>query len=555
MRTEERRVSPLRCSIVLPVQDNAATITRCLDGLAQQTAPAGSFEVLVVDAGHCAALPARVAEWSQGHSSVAIRCLRLDGPVHSAAAARNCGVQNAQAPLVLFTEPDCVPNPGWVDTLLAAFDDGRVVGARGSFRTEQSALVPRFVQAEYEDRYGRALHREQIDFIDNYSAAYRRDVFLTNGGFDVEFGACEDQELSFRLAEKGYRLVFAPQAVVTHVHDTSLADYVRRKYALGFWKAPLTRLHPERMVDDTHTPQVLKVQIVLVSIMLALVPFVLLGLRWPLFDWLWLAEIALALGFLLSALPFLIKLAQRSLLLAAFGPGMLAARALALGSGYLAGTIHFAGTLPGARRPIIPGWKRFVKRGIDIAGALVGLAITVPLVALAAAAIKLDSPGPVFFGQVRIGENGRRFRIFKLRSMVRDAERQLDGLVDLQKLRDEPAFKLVEDPRVTRVGRILRRTSLDEVPQFYNVLRGDMSLVGPRPEEERVVQLYTDYHRRRLAVKPGLTGPMQVSGRGNLSFSERLQLELEYIEHYSLRRDLTILCRTVPVLLHGKGAR
>jgi lipopolysaccharide/colanic/teichoic acid biosynthesis glycosyltransferase len=170
-------------------------------------------------------------------------------------------------------------------------------------------------------------------------------------------------------------------------------------------------------------------------------------------------------------------------------------------------------------------------------------------------AIKLDSPGPVFFGQMRVGENGRRFRIFKLRSMVRDAERQLDALVDLGTLGDEPAFKLADDPRITRVGRILRRTSLDEVPQFYNVLRGDMSLVGPRPEEERVVQLYTDYHRQRLAVKPGLTGPMQVSGRGNLSFSERLQLELEYIEHYSLRRDLEILLRTVPVLLHGKGAR
>ena len=139
--------------------------------------------------------------------------------------------------------------------------------------------------------------------------------------------------------------------------------------------------------------------------------------------------------------------------------------------------------------------------------------------------------------------------------MVRDAERQLDNLVDLQKLGDEPAFKLSNDPRITRVGRFLRRTSLDEVPQFYNVLRGDMSLVGPRPEEERVVQLYTDHHRRRLAVKPGLTGPMQVSGRGNLSFSERLQLELEYIEHFNLLRDLGFLLRTCPVLLHGKGAR
>ncbi|MCB0051414.1 MAG: sugar transferase, partial [Caldilinea sp.] len=135
-----------------------------------------------------------------------------------------------------------------------------------------------------------------------------------------------------------------------------------------------------------------------------------------------------------------------------------------------------------------------------------------------------------------------------------DAEEQLPALVDLQRL-DEPAFKLPQDPRVTRVGRILRRTSLDEAPQFYNVLRGDMSLVGPRPEEERIVQLYQDHHRRRLAVKPGLTGPMQVSGRGDLSFADRLQLELDYIEHYSLWRDFAILARTLPAIIHGNGAR
>jgi lipopolysaccharide/colanic/teichoic acid biosynthesis glycosyltransferase/glycosyltransferase involved in cell wall biosynthesis len=545
----------LRCSVVVPVYNGAATIMRCLAGLAQQTAAADSFEVLVVDAGCDDATPQLVRDWQQTPGAPALRYLRLGGPAPSLAAARNFGVQHAQAPVVLFTEADCAPGPGWVQALLQAFDDERVMGARGAFRTEQSSLVPRFVQVEYEDRYDRARGRDQIDFIDNYSAAYRREVFLANGGFDVAFGACEDQELSFRLAEKGYRLVFVPQAVVTHLHDTRLLDYMRRKYAQGFWKAPLTQLHPDRMVQDTHTPQVLKLQIVLLSLLLALLPAALLGLWWPPLDWLWLPVAAAGLLFLLSAAPFLVKLARRSGGLALAGPGMLACRALALGGGYLAGTVHFAGALPGARRPVIPGWKRVVKRGIDIAGALIGLAFAIPLVAVAAVAIKLDSPGPIFFGQVRIGENGRRFRIFKLRSMVRDAERQLDALVDLGALGDEPAFKLRDDPRVTRVGRILRRTSLDEVPQFYNVLRGDMSLVGPRPEEERVVALYTDQHRQRLAVKPGLTGPMQVSGRGNLSFSERLQLELEYIEHYSLRRDLSILLRTVPVLLHGKGAR
>jgi lipopolysaccharide/colanic/teichoic acid biosynthesis glycosyltransferase len=308
------------------------------------------------------------------------------------------------------------------------------------------------------------------------------------------------------------------------------------------------------MVDDAHTPQVLKLQIVLAGAMVALLPLLLLGLWWPLLDWLWLAEAALAGLFLASAAPFLAKLWRRAPALAAAGPLLLLARALALGGGYVAGTIHFAGTLPGARRPAISGWQRLAKRGIDIFGALLGLALAIPLVAVAAVAIKLDSPGPIFFGQVRVGENGRRFRIFKLRSMVTDAERRLDALVDFQQLAAEPAFKLADDPRVTRVGRILRRTSLDELPQFLNVLKGDMSLVGPRPEEERIVCLYSDQHRRRLAVKPGLTGPMQVSGRGDLPFSERLQLELDYIDHFSLRRDFAILLRTVPVLLQGKGA-
>jgi len=543
----------LRCSAIIAVRNGAATVERCLDGLAQQTVAPDTFEIIVVDDGSTDDTIARAAAWQRDHAHGPMQIVRQARA--GLGAARNRGAQVAQAPILLFADAGCAPAPVWVETLAGAFADERVVGAKGAFRTEQAGLVPRFVQAEYEDRYDHMRRLEQIDFIDNYSAAYRRAVFLANDGFDVDFAACDDQEFSFRLAEKGYRMVFVPAAVVTHLHDTSLREYAQRKFAQGFWKAPLTRLHPERMVQDTHTPQVLKLQIVLASLLVALLPLALLAVVAPPFDWLWLAVIALVVLFLASAAPFLAKLARRSGSLAAFGSGMVAARALALGSGYLAGTIHFAGILPGARQPFIPGWKRLVKRGLDILGALFGLALAIPLVALAAIAIKLDSPGPIFYWQVRVGENGRPFRIVKLRSMVVDAEKRLEALVDLHKLAAEPAFKIADDPRVTRVGRFLRRTSLDEMPQFYNVLRGDMSLVGPRPEEERVVRLYTDHHRKRLAVKPGLTGPMQVSGRGDLPFADRLQLELEYIEHYSLSRDLAILLRTVPVLVQGKGAR
>ncbi|MBE2236409.1 MAG: sugar transferase [Caldilineaceae bacterium] len=543
----------LVCSVVIPVYNGSTVITRCLDALANQTVTPDRYELLVVDDGSTDATAAVVEEWRLAHPHI---CLAL---LHQAnagpAAARNLGAKHANAPLLFFTDADCAPTPTWLEALAAPFTDPDVAGAKGAYVTEQRAAIPRFVQAEYEDRYDRMRGQLQIDFIDTYSAAYRRSIFLENKGFDPIFttASVEDQEFSFRLAQKGYRLVFAPDARVSHLHDGDLGDYFRRKYYIGFWKALMIRWHPERMVQDSHTPQVLKVQIVLLAAIFGLATLALLGALWAPLTWSWVGVAVAILIFLATTLPFTLKLARRSPALAIVGPGMVMVRALALGSGYLNGTIHFAGTLPGAHQPVITGWQRLVKRSMDILGALVGLAISIPLVAVAALAIKLDSPGPVFFWQVRVGENGRSFRIIKLRTMSADAEEKLGNLVDITHL-EEPVFKLKQDPRVTRVGRLLRRTSLDEAPQFYNVLRGDMSLVGPRPEEERIVQLYQDYHRRRLAVKPGMTGPMQVSGRGDLGFAERLQLELDYIEHYSLRRDLEILLRTFPAIFHGDGA-
>ncbi len=313
------------------------------------------------------------------------------------------------------------------------------------------------------------------------------------------------------------------------------------------------RWHPERMVQDSHTPQTLKVQMALGAALTALGVLSLAatwikGLRWA---W-WGAALTAAL-FTATGLPFLAKLARRSTRLALLGPVMILVRALALGAGYAAGTLHFAGTLPGVRWPVIPARQQAIKRGMDIAGALLGLMISLPAMIVAAVAIKLDTPGPVFYRQVRIGENGRPFRILKLRSMVDGADRHVEELAHLHEL-PEPMFKLSPDPRVTRVGRVLRRISLDEAPQFLNVLRGEMSLVGPRPEEEHVVALYTDHQRRRLAVKPGMTGPMQVEGRGALHFSERMRLELDYIDHYSLWRDVKILLRTLPAMVCGDGA-
>jgi exopolysaccharide biosynthesis polyprenyl glycosylphosphotransferase len=194
-----------------------------------------------------------------------------------------------------------------------------------------------------------------------------------------------------------------------------------------------------------------------------------------------------------------------------------------------------------------------LKRTLDVSVSLAALILLAPVGVLIAAAIRLASPGPIIFTQQRAGVRGRPFRMYKFRTMVANAEDMLHELVSLEEL-TEPVFKLQVDPRITRVGRFLRHTSLDELPQLLNVLRGEMSLVGPRPEQVELVERYRDDERVRLAVKPGLTGPMQVFGRGELSLEERLAVEREYIENLAVGRDLRILAMTVPAVLGARGA-
>jgi exopolysaccharide biosynthesis polyprenyl glycosylphosphotransferase len=194
-----------------------------------------------------------------------------------------------------------------------------------------------------------------------------------------------------------------------------------------------------------------------------------------------------------------------------------------------------------------------LKRTLDVALSLVGLVLLAPVLLAVALTVRLDSRGPALFTQTRSGRDGRTFRMLKFRTMVAGAEAKLPELVALDRLED-PMFKLRDDPRVTRVGRLLRRTSIDELPQLVNVLRGDMSLVGPRPEQVELVERYLPEHRFRLLVRPGLTGPMQVFGRGELTFEERLAVEREYIENLSLGRDARILALTFSAVAHGKGA-
>src|SRR4029079_6915955 len=193
---------------------------------------------------------------------------------------------------------------------------------------------------------------------------------------------------------------------------------------------------------------------------------------------------------------------------------------------------------------------------LDVGGAFVLLLLSSPVFLAAALAIRLSSPGPILFRQQRSGLNGRPFTMLKFRSMVTDAEQLKQELAALNEM-DGPVFKLTEDPRVTPIGRILRRFSVDELPQLVNVIRGEMSLVGPRPLPVDEVKRFDDFsHRRRLSVKPGLTCLWQGSGRSNvIDFKDWVRLDLEYIDNWSLWLDVKILWRTLPAVLSGTGAR
>jgi lipopolysaccharide/colanic/teichoic acid biosynthesis glycosyltransferase/glycosyltransferase involved in cell wall biosynthesis len=528
-------------SVIVPAKDAAHTLGECLHALIHQEGIQidMDYEVIVVDDGSSDATAAIANNFN-----VKVLQITNRGP----SAARNTGARNARGTILAFTDADCTPSPTWLRDLTQPFQNPEIVGVKGTYRTDQTTPIPRFVQLEYEYKYSHMQKQSYIDFIDTYSAAYRKDIFILNGGFDETFPlpSVEDQEFSFRLARKGYRMVFEPVAVVFHHHDLNLSQYLRRKFGIGYWKAVMLRWIPEKTLTDSHTAPTQRIEIVLLALMMAAIPLAAVQLFYA--SILFLTFLAVFLMMSSSFLGFIQKRDPQVLWVA---PGMLLFRAGALGMGLLKGIL-----LPpksGSKGyPCNSIYVRFLKRVIDIVGGSIGLVLFSPLILVAAIAICIDSRGPVFFRQARAGENGKPFTMFKLRTMVVGADGMVSAVVQKSQLKG-PAFKIPDDPRVTRVGQILRRWSLDEAPQFWNVLRGEMSLVGPRPEELRIVEMYNDCQRQRLMVKPGITGPMQVNGRGGLDFDTRLQLELDYLKNYSILDDVKIMIKTIPVVLSGEG--
>lgn len=272
------------------------------------------------------------AEVAKGYAEIRLIRQRNAGP----AAARNHGARAARGSIILFTDDDCVPTSRWVEAMLAPFQDSEVVAVKGAYRTRQKELAARFVQIEYEDRYRRMARLPGIDFIDTYSAAYRRSHFLEAEGYDTSFPvACaEDAELSYRMSARGWKMKFAPEAVVYHTHPNTFARYLKKKYKFAFWRMLAVRKNPAKGVKDSHTPQLMKLQLLLIpSLVLALIIDTVRHGAIP--------SSAVVLGaFLLSVLPFTIRAARKDFAVGFLAPALLALRACAQFTGVIAGLIY-----------------------------------------------------------------------------------------------------------------------------------------------------------------------------------------------------------------------
>jgi cellulose synthase/poly-beta-1,6-N-acetylglucosamine synthase-like glycosyltransferase len=244
----------LRTNIIIPVYNGSKTVSKTLSAVDRQTVPHSDFEVIVVDDGSTD----DTAKTVKAFPFVRLLSQANAGP----AVARNSGARAAKGDILVFLDADCVPRPDWLERMLKPFEGSAVVGAQGRYENPLPDWMARFVQLEIEERYARMEKRESIDFIGSYSAAYRRDVFLSEGGFDERFRTAsgEDPDLSFRLANKGHKMVFCPEAVVAHFHPTSLKKYWRTKFYRAYWRVRMYAKNPAKMKGDSYTNPLLKFQ-------------------------------------------------------------------------------------------------------------------------------------------------------------------------------------------------------------------------------------------------------------------------------------------------------
>jgi glycosyltransferase involved in cell wall biosynthesis len=314
-------------SIIIPTFNGASRIGNCLDALLQQVTGRDA-EILVVNDGSTD----NTADVVERYSGIRLITQANAGP----AAARNRGALEARGTIILFTDDDCVPMPDWLDAMIEPFEDPEVVGLRGVYRTHQKRLAARFVQIEYEDRYRLMADLPSIDFVDTYSAAFRRDRFLEMTGYDLSFPvACaEDIELSYRMSARGWKMKFAPAAIVYHTHPDTLWRYLKKKYKFAFWRVFAVRKNPSKAVRDSHTPQVMKLQLLFVPALLLAAAFDLLAR--PAMP----ASVFVVAIFLVTTLPFALRAIPKDPIIGLLSPAVLAARAWAQVLGVTAGVIY-----------------------------------------------------------------------------------------------------------------------------------------------------------------------------------------------------------------------
>lgn len=313
----------LTISVIVPAYNAAATLSGCLEAVRSQDGKyAKPVEVIVVNDGSSDET-ARLAQ--DGGARV------VHQTHQGIAAARNLGVRYARGDLIAFTDADCAPAPDWLGEITRPFADPEVMGVKGVYATKQRGLVARFAQAEYEEKYELMRGAERIDFVDTYSAAYRKVVFAHNTGFDPRFSRSgEDIEFSYRLAENGSKLVFAPPAIVYHRHPDTPGGYFRRKFFVGYWRVWMYKMHPRKILSDSHTPQSLKLQMGLALVVLGTIVFT------PFYTAGSVLAAAAIIAFLLASLPFALTTWPRDRLVALLSPFFLFWRALALDVGFFA---------------------------------------------------------------------------------------------------------------------------------------------------------------------------------------------------------------------------
>jgi len=314
-------------SIIIPTFNGASRIGSCLDALLQQLAGRDA-EILVVNDGSTD----NTADVVERYSGIRLITQANAGP----AAARNRGAREARGKIILFTDDDCVPMLDWLDAMLEPFADPGVVGVRGVYGTHQERLAARFAQIEYEDRYRLMAGLPRIDFVDTYSAAFRRDCFMEMSGYDISFpvASAEDIELSYRMSARGWKMKFAPAAIVYHTHPDTLWRYLKKKYKFAFWRVLAVRKNPSKAVKDSHTPQLMKLQLLFApALPLAVAVDLVARPAVP-------ASVLVVAISLISTLPFALRAIPKDPIVGLLSPALLAARAWAQVLGVAAGLIY-----------------------------------------------------------------------------------------------------------------------------------------------------------------------------------------------------------------------